>query len=439
MGQWRDFVRRRQAAHPVRFEELEEKLTDQVTTLTDAGLAEDEAFFVAVKRVGDHDPLSREYSSRLWRELSAGPPGLRESSSREAMVAIGLAVAAALAIKLPELFGLSLDGRDAAVGFYARNFSLFMLPLLAGYFAWKRCLGRAGRLWLALPFIAAAAAANVLPFEREGHTEALVALHLPIALWLAVGFAYTGGRWRDHGRRMDFVRFSGEWFISYTLIALGGGVLMLFTMFIFGAIGFNVEWFLELWLLPCGVVGAVLIAAWLVEGKQSVIENVAPMLTRLFTPLFTLLLLAFLVTMVWTGNAIGVDREVLIGFDLLLALVLGLILYSISARDPEKPPSAWDALQLLLVVCAVIVDAVALWAIAARISEFGLSPNKVTALGENLVLLVNLGWSAVLAARFLTGRSSFTALSRWQTAYLPVYMVWAWLVVVLIPPLFNFR
>ena len=37
-----------------------------------------------------------------------------------------------------------------------------------------------------------------------------------------------------------------------------------------------------------------------------------------------------------------------------------------------------------------------LGAIAARISEFGFSPNKVAALGENLILLVNLGWSAVL-------------------------------------------
>ena len=46
------------------------------------------------------------------------------------------------------------------------------------------------------------------------------ALHLPIALWLTVGYAYIGGRWNDHYRRMDFVRFSGEWFIYYILIVL---------------------------------------------------------------------------------------------------------------------------------------------------------------------------------------------------------------------------
>ena len=52
----------------------------------------------------------------------------------------------------------------------------------------------------------------------------LTALHLPIALWLAVGFAYVRGRWFADGGRMNFVRFSGELAIYYVLIALGGGV-----------------------------------------------------------------------------------------------------------------------------------------------------------------------------------------------------------------------
>jgi hypothetical protein len=81
--------------------------------------------------------------------------------------------------------------------------------------------------------------------------------------------------------------------------------------------------------------------------------------------------------------------------------------------------------QVVLVVSALLADAVALWAIAARITEFGFSPNRVAALGENVILLVNLAWSAVLYIRFLRGRGSFAGLERWQTDYLPVYAVWA--------------
>ncbi len=106
-------------------------------------------------------------------------------------------------------------------------------------------------------------------------------------------------------------------------------------------------WFIAGWLIPCGAAGALVIGSWLVEAKQSVIENMAPVLTRLFTPLFTMLLLGFLATMALTGNPIDVTREMLIGFDLLLAVVVGLVLYAASARDPQAPPDFFDGLQLL--------------------------------------------------------------------------------------------
>jgi len=445
IAEWRSYLRRRQAIHQVDVDELEDHLRSQVADLREAGLDEDEAFLIAVKRIGDLEALSREfaseYSERLWKRLvlatDAGESGV--GWNREALVAVGLAVAAGVAIKIPELFGVHLNGPDRDVSFYIRNFSLFVLPFLAGFFAWKRGMEFAGRLWLMAPFMAAALVMNLFPFTPEGHTELLAALHLPMALWLTVGVAYAGGAWRDHDQRMNYVRFSGEWFIYFALIALGGGVLMGTTMFIFGAIGLDAEFLLNEWILPCGVMGAVIIAGWLVEAKQSVIENMAPVLTLLFTPLFTLVLLAFLGTMVWTGSAIDVEREVLIGFDLLLVVVVGLLLYAISARDPQAEPGAFDGVQLVLVICALLVDAVALWAIVARISEFGFSPNRVAALGENLILVVSLGWSAVLYARFLARRIPFASLERWQTAYVPVYLVWASVVVVVFPLVFRFQ
>jgi hypothetical protein len=445
IAQWRAYVRRRPALHGPDVEELEGHLRDQLAALTKAGLAGDEAFLVAVKRMGSLDALSREFarahSERLWKQLVMAPDAADElpnSTRAETLVVLILAVAAAVAIKVPELFGVRLgNGGDGP--FYARNASLFVLPLLTIYFLWKRGSDVVSGLWLALPFAAAAVFANVYPFRTGGDTEVLTALHLPIALWLAVGFAYVRSRWFADGGRMDFVRFSGELVIYYVLIALGGGVFTGFTMMMFRAIEMNAEWLAQGWLIPCGAAGAVIIASWLVEAKQSVIENMAPVLTRLFTPLFTLLLLVFLATMVWTGSPINVKREVLIGFDLLLVLVVGLVLYAASARDPQAPPDFFDGLQLLLVVSALVVDGVALTAIAARISEFGFTPNRVAALGENLILLVNLAWSAWLYACFLRHRGSFAALERWQMAYLPVYSVWAALVVVLFPPVFSYR
>ncbi|HEX6981369.1 MAG TPA: hypothetical protein VF181_01280 [Balneolaceae bacterium] len=353
----------------------------------------------------------------------------------DVIVAFCLAVAAALAIKVPAVFGISLDQNDT---FYARNLSLFVLPLLTGYFIWKRRPNTGTVLWLAVVFIAAGVFVNVYPFAPEGDTWVLTVLHLPIALWLVVGIAYTGDRWNRIGSRMDFIRFSGEFFIYYVLIALGGGVFTGLMAILFQAIGIDIEPFFESWLLPCGAMGAVLIASWLVDARQSMMENIAPVLARLFTPLFAALLVTFLGILLWTGHGVDIERNVLIAFDLLLVVVLGLLLYTISSRDPQSPPGVFDLLQIGLVIGALIADVTALWAIVERISEFGFTPNRVAALGENLILLVNLTWSAVLYIRFLRGRGSFTDLEKWQTDYLPVYAVWAAIVVIVFPPLFGF-
>jgi hypothetical protein len=164
----------------------------------------------------------------------------------------------------------------------------------------------------------------------------------------------------------------------------------------------------------------------------------APVLTRLFTPLFAAVLVTFLGAVLWTGSGVDVERDLLITFNLLLVVVLGLLLYSLSARNPGSPRGLFDVLQVVLVVSALLADAVALWAIGTRISEFGFSPNRTAALGANVVLLANLAWSAVLYIRFLRGRGSIGSLERWQTDYLPVYAVWAAIVVIVFPPAFGY-
>jgi hypothetical protein len=441
IAEWRAYLSRRQAIHAVDVDELEDHLRNQVSDLQAAGLDEEEAFLIAVKRIGDLDTVSREYareySERLWKRLVVPPGAGGREWTREATVAVVLALVAGVTIKIPELFGIHW-GEDADIPWYALNFSFFTLPFLAAFLAWKRALPTGGWIGLAGAFVAAALVMNLMPFVPEGYTMMLAILHLPMAVWLSVGVGYAGGEWRDPQQRMNYVRFSGEWFIYYVLIALGGGVLSATTMLVFEAAGLDAQPLVVEWIIPVGVVGAVVIAGLLVEAKQSVIENMAPVLTMIFTPLFTLMLLAFLGTMAWTGSAITVEREVLIAFDLLLVLVVGLHLYAISARNPHAEAGLFDKLQFVLVVCALLVDAMALWAILARITEFGFSPNRVAALGENLILLANLSGAAVLYTLFLGGRRGFASMERWQTSFLPVYLVWAVVVVVLFPILFGF-
>ena len=236
---------------------------------------------------------------------------------------------------------------------------------------------------------------------------------------------------------MDFVRFTGEWFIYYVLIALGGGVLMGLTAAILEPTGVDVERIAE-WVLPSGAAAGVIVAAWLVESKQRVVENMAPVLTMLFTPLFAVMLAGAAVVYAVTGLGDAFDRELLGTFDALLLVVLGLVLYGMSAREPSSSPDWMDRIQLVAVASALVLDLMVLGSMIARIGELGFSPNRTAALGLNLVLLANLAGAAWLSARFLRGQSTLHRLERWQTAYLPVFALWAAAVVVVLPPVFGF-
>ena len=173
---------------------------------------------------------------------SAPPPDLTAAAI--------LALAAAAAIKIPALFGHPLADNSAQI--YALNLSLFAFPMLTAYFAWQRRLNPRQCLPLAIPFLTAAALINAYPFnDASAATPLLTALHLPIALWLIVGVAHTGGRWAFGGAAwMNFVRFSGEFVLYYILIAIGGGALTALGWALFDAIGVDVSSFVQQWALP---------------------------------------------------------------------------------------------------------------------------------------------------------------------------------------------
>jgi hypothetical protein len=203
IARWRSYLGRRQAIHSVDVAELEDHLREQIAVLADAGLAPDEAFLVAVKRMGDLDALSREFarehSDRLWKQLVVVPSDSGEPRARAERMPSSHSVLRWRRRSPSRCRRSSGSNWDQDAGFYARNLSLFVLPLLTGYFVWKRRLDTSTLRWLAVAFVAAGVFANVYPFAPGGSTEALTALHLPIALWLVVGIAYAGGRWSQVG------------------------------------------------------------------------------------------------------------------------------------------------------------------------------------------------------------------------------------------------
>ena len=441
---WSDHLRAHGNFTEADIHELESHLRDEIEDLVAAGLTPDESFLISVKRLGNLDAVSHEFAKvnteSLWRHLLVEPTDsvAKKGNRRDIALVVVFALLAGTLFKIPEIFfGLGLNDQNAE-SFYFKNLSLFILPFIAAFFLIKRKSD--WRTWLTILGIFALSALiiNIYPSFSPHNTQILSGLHLPLFLWLIVGVAYIGRDWLDSKGRMNFIRFTGEAAIYGVLVLAGVIVLGLFTQVIFAAIEIDVSRFLEDYLIVYGGSAAALITVYLVEAKKSVVENFAPVLAKIFSPLFLAVMAAFLTVMLITGKSPFMERDFLIGFDLMLALVLGLVLYVISSRKDHQPANWFDYLNLALIMTALVIDGVALSAILFRLSTFGITPNKLAALGENLVLLGNLGGLAWMYLGYFKGKYDFIKLEKWQTSYLSVYFVWTAIVAFIFPIMFGF-
>ncbi|HHW08747.1 MAG TPA: hypothetical protein GXX29_02090 [Firmicutes bacterium] len=444
---WKQALKEQAGLSADDLQELEDHLRDQMDELERGGLAKREALLIAMLRLGQPQnliaELSKVHSDRLWKQLFAPSHTTAQAaghSRRELVQVILAAVLAALLGKIPLLFGISLsDPTGGGEEFYFRNLSLFVAPvLLCGFYFWRR-FSTPLVAWLAGMLLITALTANLYPFQPGSNTSGLVALHMPLLLWLVIGVAYCGDDWRSTRAVWDFTRYSGEFFIYSVLIAAGGMVFMALATAFAEALGIQAENFLMEWVGFSGLLGVPIVAAYLAEKKRSLIANMAPMLAKIFIPLFLLLMVALILTITVLGQDLMQDRNTLILIDILLMLVVGMVLYDLSARDEAAPFGPADTLNLALMLAAIIIDCYALAGIAGRLGLYGFSPNKTAALGENILLLANLAGLAVGYIKYALRQGSLQHLLSIQTRFWPFYLVWLAFVVWIMPLLYNFR
>lgn len=440
ISSWGDYLRSTGKLDEIDVTELENHLREQIDELKCIGLSEDEAFFISVKRLGNIDTIAEEYSKvntdKLWKQLLVDPVFTMEKkqNQRDILLVVLFALLAGTVAKIPTIFGLEMGSYV-----YLKNISYYILPFVVLFFLIRHNVNTKLICYIAGIFALTGVVINLYPSYSPHHTEILTAIHLPIMLWLITGVAYTGDEWMNNKARMNFIRFTGESVIYGSLIMLGLMVLMMFIMMIFQSISIDVEIFVENYFVVYAGCAAAMITIYLVETKKRVVENFAPILAKIFSPLFLITMVTFLLVMVITGNSPFVERNFLIGFDLMLVLVLGIVLYTISAKNIYDETNLFDYLNTALIIVALFVDGIALSAILFRLSEYGISPNKLAALGENILLLINLSALLVLYIRYFMGKMKFEIIEVWQTNYLTVYAIWMAVVVFLFPIFFRFN
>src|SRR5919108_6580098 len=132
IAEWRAYVETAPGVNGHDVDELEDHLRHQIAELNAVGLTADEAFLVAVKRMGDADTLSREFarehSGRLWKQLVLSTDDEPARAAGGWVTPFAFALAAAVVIQVARL---AAGFPDEEPTWFARNLSLFVLPFLA--------------------------------------------------------------------------------------------------------------------------------------------------------------------------------------------------------------------------------------------------------------------------------------------------------------------
>jgi len=118
---------------------------------------------------------------------------------------------------------------------------------------------------------------------------------------------------------------------------------------------------------------------------------------------------------------------------------MALIFFSVVESFEEKKVGLMTWVLVSLSLITLVVNGIALSAIAFRISEWGITPNRLAVLGVNLVMLVHLVMVSRQLIRTVFGKSKLEEVGFTLVRYLPIYLLWTAIVTFLFPVLFGFK
>ena len=223
------------------------------------------------------------------------------------------------------------------------------------------------------------------------------------------------------------------------VLGLSGMILSGITIGLFSLIGLRIEEFYFEYIGLFGLVAAPLIATHLTQTNPQLVNKVPPIVAKIFSPLVLIMLVIYLGAIVYSGKDPYNDREFLLLFNGLLIGVMALIFFSVAESSSQENSKLSKWVLTLLSLVTIIVNGVALSAIAFRISEWGLTPNRLAVLGVNILMLIHL---LLVSRELIRSVQKHTPLQRvglTVVSYLPIYLVWTMIVIFLFPVIFGFK
>ena len=369
---------------------------------------------------------------RFWKaRLSYEAPAAKAAGSRSILFVVVLSIVASVLVKLHELQILDEDW------YLARIVPLIVIASLVAYF-FKPGGTPANRTPL-LYLSAGTLVALFLPEAKGSSSITMALIHLPFVYLSALALAFMQGNWKSLDARIQFLQYLGEVIIYSAIILLGGIVLTAVTFALFEAIDVKIfDWYMS-YIVVSGLVSAPIVASYLYDSVLGRNSRISHLLANIFSPLFLLTVLGYLLIVIIQGKSPVTDRDFLITFNGLLLVVLAITFFSISWRSDDDRIGTGHYVNFGLLAITLAIDIYALLAILLRLYEFGLTPNRFVVTGANLIIFVHLLVVSRNYYRVLRSGSSIQLVTNSIAAYLPVYALWSAFVVCGLPLIFWFE
>jgi hypothetical protein len=223
------------------------------------------------------------------------------------------------------------------------------------------------------------------------------------------------------------------------LILIAGGILTGITMALFSVIGFDIEKFYIEYIIIFGLAALPIIATYITQTNPQLVNKVSPVIAKIFSPLVLITLVVYLVAILFSGKDPYNDRDFLIIFNALLIGVMAIILFSVAATFKKNENRTGSFILLALSIVTVIVNGIALSAILFRISEWGITPNRLAVLGANILMLTNLLMVTFRLFKNVSKKADISEVDNLISMFLPVYILWTIIVTFIFPLIFHFK
>jgi hypothetical protein len=369
-----------------------------------------------------------------WRaRLNYESPEIFWGSNKELTFVIIASLIAGVIAKIPFIFNINPEL------FYQRNVGFIVFPVLTAYLIWKKSLSIKKMIFSGIAFLIGLIFINLLPPANDkSDTLILSCIHLIFFMWAILGIIYVGNI-MDYQKRLEFLRYNGDLAIMTGLLGIAGVILTGITIGLFSVIGLNIE---EIYFNNVAVFGFAaipLIATYITETNPQLVNKVSPVLAKIFSPLVLIMLVVYLVAIIFSGKNPYNDRDFLIVFNILLIGVMAIILFSIAEKAKNEENRTYNYILLALSIVTGIVNGIALSAILFRISEWGITPNRLAILGSNILMLINLSMVTFRLFKNIFKKTNMSEVGNSISIFLPVYFVWIIVVTFIFPLLFNFK